>query len=537
MVKPGACTSARPIGSPYTAGHFGRPAPQTQRPNRLLENPPHLMQSTHRSMATGALWMVLFKFSERGLGLLSTLILVRLLAPADFGVVAMAMSFVALLELLAAFGFDVALIRNQGTERRDYDTAWTLNVLLGVGVALLMLALAQPLSGFYRVPDLAIVISLLAIGSAVQGFENIGVVAFRKELEFAREFRYQVSKKIAGFVITVPLAFALRSYWALVIGLVAGRVANVALSYWVHPYRPRFSLAARGDLLHFSKWLLVNNALNFLRERASDFVIGRAGGPRALGLFNVSYEIANLPTTELVMPINRAVFPAYARLAADRDALRLSFAAVIGVIALFAVPAGTGIAAVADLLTHVVLGPKWADGVPAIEMLAFFGVTIALQTNSYSVYLALGKPQLQACVSLVFLAVLIPGLMWFTAHYGIQGAAGAFVLAGLVILPTNYALALKQLQLPASAIITALWRPILSAAVMFFAVRTVVDFLPGHEVFRLLAGIAAGVVVYLVTLILLWRLSGAGPGAERAIFDRIREWLDARRAPAGTRAP
>lgn len=488
-------------------------------------------------MATGALWMVLFKFSERGLGLLSTLILVRLLAPADFGVVAMAMSFVALLELLAAFGFDVALIRNQGTDRKDYDTAWTLNVLLGVGVALLMVALSRPLSTFYREPALALVIALLAIGSAVQGFENIGVVAFRKNLEFAREFRYLVAKKIAQFAITIPLAFALRNFWALVFGILAGRVASVALSYWVHPYRPRFSLAARGDLLHFSKWLLVNNALNFLRERASDFVIGRAGGARSLGIFNVSYEIANLPTTELVMPINRAVFPAYARLAADRDALRLSFAAVIGVIALFAVPAGSGIGALADLLTYVVLGPKWMDGVPAIEMLAFFGVTIALQTNSYSVYLALGKPHLQACVSLLFLAVLIPGLLWFTSHMGVRGAATAFLLAGIVILPANYAVALRQLELPASTIVKALWRPIAASAVMFLAVRALVDLMPGNEIVRLLAGVGTGVVVYLATLFLLWRLSGADTGAERAIVDRCRVWLNARRAPPGMRAP
>ena len=488
-------------------------------------------------MATGALWMVLFKFSERGLGLLSTLILVRLLAPADFGVVAMAMSFVALLELLAAFGFDVALIRNQGTERKDYDTAWTLNVLLGVGVATLMLALSQPLSSFYREPALATVIALLAVGSAVQGFENIGVVAFRKNLEFAREFRFLVAKKIVSFAITVPLAFVLRNFWALVFGIVAGRCASVALSYWVHPYRPRFSLAARGDLLHFSKWLLVNNALNFLRERASDFVIGRAGGARSLGIFNVSYEIANLPTTELVMPINRAVFPAYARIAADRDALRASFAAVIGVIALFAVPAGTGIAAVADALTYVVLGPKWMDGVPAIEMLAFFGVTIALQTNSYSIYLALGKPQLQACVSLVFLAVLIPGLLWFTARQGIGGAAVAFVLAGLVILPTNYAVALRQLELPASVIIKALWRPIIGSAAMYFAVRALLDVIPGNELARLLAGITVGFATYLSVLVLLWRLSGAGASAERAILDRCHEWLNARRTAAKAQPP
>ncbi len=473
--------------------------------------------------------MVLFKFAERGLGLISTLILVRLLLPADFGVVAMAMSFVALLELLAAFGFDVALIRNQGTDRKDYDTAWTLNVLLGLAVAVLMVSLSTTLAGFYREPALGTVIAVLAIGSALQGFENIGVVAFRKELDFAREFRFQVSKKIVSFAVTIPLAFMLRSFWALVIGIVAGRCANVLLSYWVHPYRPRFSLAARGDLLHFSKWLLINNALNFLRERTSDFVIGRTGGARSLGLFNVSYEVANLPTTELVMPINRAVFPAYARIAGDADAMRASFAAVIGVIALFAVPAGTGIAAVAHVLTPVVLGARWLDAVPAIELLALFGVTIALQTNSYSVYLALGKPQYQAGISLVFLAVLIPALMFFTSELDIRGAARAFVLAGVVILPINYAVALRLLQLPAITIIAALWRPIVAAACMFVAVRGLLAVMPGGDLIKLAVGVVAGLITYLVTVAVLWKASGVRGGAERAVFDRLGEWLGARR--------
>ncbi len=496
------------------------------------------MQETMKKMASGAMWMVLFKFVERGLGLISTLILVRLLTPNDFGVVAMAMSFVALLELLSAFGFDIALIRKRDADRSHYDTAWTFNVLLGAAIAICMLLLADQLARFYREPQLSTIVSVLAIGAFVQGFENIGTVAFRKELDFAREFRFQVGKKIASFLTTIPLALAVGNYWALIAGIVAGRCASVALSYWVHPYRPRWSLAGRADLLHFSKWLLVNNVLSFFRERISDILIGRAAGARTLGLYNVSYEVANLPTTELVMPINRAVYPSYANLSDNSDSLRHGFGAVIGVIALFAVPAGVGIAAVAEALTPVMLGPQWSDAADLIEVLALFGVTMALQTNSYSVYLAIGKPHLQAIVSTAFLAVLAPSMWFLTQAMGARGAGIACLAAGLVSLPVNYWIVLRQLRLSFGQLARQLWRPLVAALSMFGALHFLTNAFarPAESLLglaQLLGYVGAGAVIYVSAIAALWFLSGRPAGAEDAVVRRAAQWLQARRASRG----
>ncbi len=493
------------------------------------------MHDVSRKMAAGAAWMVLFKFAERSLGFISTLILARLLVPADFGVVAMATSFVAMLELLSAFGFDVALIRRRDTSRPHYDTAWTFNVIVGAVVAVAMVAAGGAIATFYRAPDLRAVLYVLALGSLAQGFENVGVVAFRKEMDFRREFRFQLAKKLVMFAVIVPLGFALRSYWAMVAGIVASRIASVGLSYWVHPYRPRFSLAAWSDLLHFSKWLLLNNVLGFMRERTSDIVIGRLRGPRDLGLYNVGYEIANLPTTELVMPINRAVYPGYARMSADLPVLRQGFVSVIGIIALFAVPAGAGIAATAQLIAPVLLGAKWAETVPLIEILAFFGVTMALQTNSYSVYLAIGRPQLQALMSMLFMLVLAPAMYFLTARSGAIGAAQACVLAGVVVLPVNYAVALSRLELGPWSVLQFLWRPMAAAAAMYWLV---VEFLERAGETEntlaalgvLLAAVLIGSVSYFALVLSLWVLAGRPSGAEALVIARLRQALPGSRA-------
>src|SRR5579872_1788111 len=108
--------------------------------------------SVQSKMGHGALWLMLLTLVDRGLGLLSTLILARLLSPTDFGIVAMALSFVFLAQLLSACGFDVALIHNQSATETHYHTAWTLNALLGIVIMLLSVAAARPLAAFYHQP-------------------------------------------------------------------------------------------------------------------------------------------------------------------------------------------------------------------------------------------------------------------------------------------------------------------------------------------------------------------------------------------------
>ncbi|MBK8151325.1 MAG: oligosaccharide flippase family protein [Acidobacteria bacterium] len=131
-------------------------------------------------MALGAVWMVLLTFVERSLGMISMLILARLLVPADFGIIAMGSSFIGMAQLLTAFGFDIALIQNQKSSESHYHTAWTFNVLVGLGILVLMIAVASPIATFYRAPEVFWVVCALAIGPLVGGCENIGVVAFRK---------------------------------------------------------------------------------------------------------------------------------------------------------------------------------------------------------------------------------------------------------------------------------------------------------------------------------------------------------------------
>ncbi len=470
--------------------------------------------------------MVLFKLAERSLGLISVVVLARLLVPADFGLVAMAMSIIAFIDIATTFSFDIALIQKPNPDRKDFDTVWTLNILIAAACALVIAALAVPAAAFYNEPRLTAVMLVLAAAWLVQGFENIGIVNFRREMNFRPEFRFMLSKKIVGFVVTISLALTLKSYWALIAGILVSRFAGVLFSYGMHPFRPRFSLAASKQLFSFSSWLLLNNIMLGTLYNIPQFFIGRVLGSRALGLYTVGHEIAYLPSTELIAPINRAVLPGYSRMATKVETLREGFVDVISMIVIIALPASFGLAAIADPLVSVMLGEQWLEAIPVIAVLAFSGAIGALQSNNASAYIALGKQRVLLLVLTTQLVVLVPLMFIFGRAFGILGVAYADLIANLSGFAMSYPVLFKTLKIPVVSYGRAIWRPLFAAALMGLIVYALGQELvesaptlaPG---WRLALLIPAGVAAYVVTLAALWLAVGKPLGAESVLLARL----------------
>ena len=480
-------------------------------------------------IASGAILMVAFKLVDKGIGLVSILILARILTPEDFGLVAMATAVVAFTELMGAFGFDTALIQRQDAGRHHYDTAWTFAVLFGVTIAITLLLLARPAANFYREPRLEMMLPVLAFGALVGGFENVGTVAFRKELNFGKEFRYLLAKRLAGFVVTVSLALTLRTYWALIAGMVTSKLVSVVISYVLHPYRPKLCLAARADLMHFSKWLFISNMIQFLHSRSTDFILGRTVGSHGLGIYNVGVEIAAMPSTELIAPINRAVYPVYSRLANEPDSLWKRFLEVFGLIGLVTFPVSFGLVCVADAAVRVLLGNQWLEAVPIIRIISISGLAVALQSNLYLVIIALGRPKANTLLSGILLVITLPAVVVASINYGAVGAASAHFgasLLGLIGISVVFSriTGIRLLELG-----RRLWRPILAATLMGTAVLFVdvwgVEMLP---LLRLLLLMAIGAFSYILAIIFLWIGSGRPASAEKSLLDsamvKIRAW-------------
>ena len=470
--------------------------------------------------------MVLLQVLDRVLGLISLLILVRLLSPTDFGIVAMGLSFVFMAELLTAFGFDIVLIQHPNPTEEHYHSAWTCNVVLGSAITTILLAAAWPAAQFYRQAEVFWVLCALAFGPFLASLENIGVVRFRKELQFRKEFTFRASRRLLAFLVTLPLAFLLRSYWALVGGILLTKLGGSVLSYMAHEFRPRFCLAKVKELVGFSKWLLSNNIVCFFKDRSTDFVVGRLHGAASLGLYNISYEISNIPTADLSASINRALLPGFAKIDTADD-LRSAYGNAMGILALIALPAAAGVYAVAPFLVPVVLGSKWLESTALVEILAFNGAVLLLHSSMGAVLMARGFPDDVTKTNGLYVLLLFGMLAVFVTRYGVVGAAYAALGTSVMMTPVFLYLMKQQIGVGAEVFARAIIRPALASILMVLIVRWVLPVYESsmsmqHAASLLIGGVALGIVVYAGAARLLWVVAGRPVSAERLVLERVR---------------
>ena len=387
--------------------------------------------STSARVAKGTAWVIAWRLATRNIGLVSTLILVRVLEPADFGLIAIATGVIASVDALSAIGVQEALIRDRNRDRALYDTGFALSLARGLITAVLVALLAWPAANFFHEPRLAVVFLALAAGVIVSSVENVGIVDFRRDLDFRKEFDLQFRTRVIGVIVTVGSALIWHSYWALVAGLLASRVARLIMSYTMSDYRPRLSLKAWDRIAGFSAWSWVASILGRIEERADNVVVGHYLGTEAAGMLSVGTEIGRLPTTELLEPLSRALFPGFAEAMETKATKTALFLETIGLGMLVALPAGVGISLVAHPMVNVTLGARWVQVVPLIEIVgpvstaSIFGIVGGTLLIAQGLMLQTVAITAAAAVSRVVL--LIVGV-W---TYGLIGAA---IAAGLSLL-------------------------------------------------------------------------------------------------------
>jgi lipopolysaccharide exporter len=474
--------------------------------------------------------MVLLRLAIRAIGLVSTVVLARLLVPADFGLVAMATALSGALAAMSEFGFGVALIQNQTADRRHYDTAWTLGLIRGLLVAGALAACADPLASAFSDQRLEPILHVLAVGLVITSLENIAVVEFRKHLQFHKEFVYRSLAKIASFTVTLPLAIILRNYWALVVGILTGQIAGALLSYSMCVYRPRLSIARWRELMRFSKWLLLNSVLSFVYSRTDTFVIGRFAGAGPLGLYGLAHEIASLPTTEVIGPIQTAILPGYAKLVAGRVGLGGSFAGNFALIVMIALPIALGLGLMAEPLVELALGEHWLEAVPLLEVLCIYGAINVCTANTWPVFIALGRPWIGTFLTGLSVIVLVPSMFVSVQAAGALGVAWTLVSVAAVLLAGNLFAALRLLQLPASQLVAQTWRAFVAVLIMAGTVllsKSQWDHSASslNTLLFVLGNAVIGAAAYLAALSILWWLTGSRDGPERTIISTLRSSL------------
>lgn len=472
------------------------------------------------AMIRGTIWSVAMRWSIKGLGLISTVILARILSPGDYGIVAMAMLVVGLAEVLVDFGSDTALLRQQSITTADINSAWSLRVIQGLIVSA-MLAVAAPLAGqYFSEPRVVWVVWVLAVCVLAGSFGNIGATLARKELNFGFEFRLTVTSKVLGVVITITAAYLLKDYRALVIGVASGYIAGFVLSYLMHPYRPTWCTSKFRSMWSFSKWLLISGVGYFAARKVDEILAGRVGGAEGMGVYTVGADIGQLPTAEIGPPINRTLLPTLSTLHDDPDRMRSAVLKTVGVVSTVTLPLGVGMSFVAEPVALLLLGEKWIAAIPFIAIFAISGA-IRVSVGALSTYLMVkGDSKFLAHATWIeFFAFLIAAAV-LTPIYGLIGLAEARLISSCVNWIT-YVIAVKRShQIRYRDLLGVIWRPLIGVAVM--AVALISFLYPDLPlVFVLGMQIATGAISYMFVVFVVWLVMGRPDGLESMVINRL----------------
>jgi lipopolysaccharide exporter len=475
--------------------------------------------------AKAAGWVIVWRLATRLLGMASTLTLVRLLAPADFGVVALGASFAQGIEALGTFGVEEAVIRERAPTRQFYDTAFTLNVLRNLVIALAVAGFAFPAGRFFGEPQITPILLALAVAYLLDGFANIGVVEFRRNLAFDKEFLLLIVPRVAGIIVTIASAIAWRNYVALVLGIITTRILKVGFGYRMHPYRPRLSLHAWRQLIGYSVWTWALTVLEMVRDRSDSIMIGRFLNPTKVGLYAIGFEVSALSSTELVEPLSRAAFSGFAAARHSGISVGETYLRIISTAFLVTMPAGIGIALVAEPLVSLAFGPQWIEAVPLIRVLASaFSISVfsvlgyhllsaqSLLSHTFKIMLA------GATTRVVLLAILIPA-------YGLIGAAYAAAASTLLEQVLYIGVTFRVLGLRVSQLAAHLWRTVVATGCMvgmLAATGLAMTDAVNNPAARLAAAAMLGAVTYAVALMLCWWASGRREGAEADLLTLLR---------------
>lgn len=489
-------------------------------------------------MAKGSILMVLLQVLSRSVGLIGTVIMARLLDPDDFGLVALAVMVTGIFQVVGQFGTGLALIHDQAAGRIEYDTAWTLQILKGVarGVAL---ALAAPLVAEYfgdeRLPPILLAFAVMFV---VGGFQNIGTVDFRKHLRFGPLVRLRTYSKLGALAASVTVAVIWGTYWALIVGILTERGLSAAFSYSMQPYRPRFCLQAWRKVMHFSKWISFNNILAYLNGRADIFILGRFVGTDVLGHYSVAKRVSNLAASEVTMPATETLFPGFAKISHDVERLAALYLSSLSMLLFVGVPIAVGVLFLGDLIVRVTLGEKWLPSVPLLKILSIYGIIRSSVGSTSSVMLALGKPHLLTALATTRFAVMVPLVFWGVSTAGATGVAWAIVASAAVGLVLNSLVISRLLRFSAMRVISAVWRVVISAAVMSVVLFFAHALWPATEdiwlsLARLLALIVLGTATYVLSCAGFWALAGFPEGTERHAMSLVAHGL----ARISTRLP
>ena len=452
------------------------------------------------SLLRGLAWTGIAKWTTQLLRWVATFAIARLLTPADYGLVGMAMVYVGFVQLFNEFGLNAAIIQNRSLSKSDIAQLSGFAMLLAAGLFVLSVGLAGPIAAFFGEPAVRWIVVVLSAKFLIDAAAMPSRAMMSRELRFKRLAWVEGVEAIALVVVTLTAAIAWRSYWALVAGLIVSSVLAAIVAIASSPFRPavpRNLSAIRGSVM-FGRDVVISTLAWYAYSNADFLVVGRVLSNAALGVYTIAWNIASIPVEKTSVMLNRVAPPIFAAIQHDTAALRRYFLGLTEGLAFITFPVSIGLALVAEEFVLTALGQKWVDAILPMQLLAFYAGFRSIMSLPPLVFVARGHTRQARDFALVA-AIVLPIAFFIGSRWGTAGVAAAWIVAfPLCVIPLDFRYSFRILELSAWQFVRILGPALGGTAVMATAVLLLRTWLPDAlpVAVRLVALAGVGAAVY-----------------------------------------
>lgn len=460
-----------------------------------------LRRNVVRAIGSSTMISVLSKV----VSLCGTLVMVRLLSPSDFGLVAVAMTIAGVVAFFNEIGLGAAIVQRKEVASDELSGCFGLAVLASTLLCAVVFALSWPMARYYEMPSLQAVLAVLAFSLYFGALDTVPQALLRKAMRFQVVLWASGSTVLVQTAVAIPLAWMGFKHWAIVIGYLAGQSTATVVYWWASGWRPTFpiSLAKGRQLMGYGLNVTYSRVMWHLYMNADKLIIGKLLGAHAVGIYDVARSLSNLPTSQIAGVATNIASPVFAGLQHDTASLREALLRLVRGISYLAFPVLLLMAVLAEELILVLVGAKWTDAIWPLRALCIAEIVASIAVLQSQLLISTGNVKRLVHYNTAC-AVVLPLAIAAGAYWGaLPGVALAWALAYPLVSLWLVRESLQIAQLPLRRFLRAVapaaaWSGL--AAVTIVALRPALgDW--GSPPVLLLAGAAAGGFVYLACLI------------------------------------
>lgn len=488
-------------------------------------------------IAKSVFWIVWSKGGVQIVSLFSTLFVARLLAPEDYGIMALAGIWIFPMSLLAEMGLGSAIVQFRDLDRHDLNACFWLTMILAVLCYGILFLVAPWIAYWFNAPILT---NVLRVSGGILPLIAVRIVPdslLRKQLAFDK-----VSKaELAGAAVTIPVMLALAwqgaGIWTLVAGTLVAPLVQSAVTLWFLGWIPGRFIGSRRfqEIVCYSLSTLGSKVCWAAYRQTDALVLGKLYGDVALGLYAMAKQLATLPVDKISTVVNQLASPIMAELQDNREAMRASLLRGLRLVSSLAFPMCIGMIFVAHDLVHVALTDKWISAVPVLQILCLYAAIRSVDVLLPPVLMARFRTRFLFSYAIALL-IFMPLMFWFGAVWaGVLGVATAWVVGYPLILSRMAHETWKELDLSWKTSLRQIVPAVVATTSMSFFLQALnwgfTDWSGNWIAVRLILMVITGAMVYTTTLFFMdanvWRemqeVLGWALGKQQRIINRVQE--------------